>query len=119
MTPLLRANSNGCWFSRLPGADPCEGRLVRCHLIPRQVLRREHPLRHEPGHVNLVLHNPATWVWGCGGAMGPGGHHGKYKPDGPRPIPRHLLPPGLEEFAAELGLGWWLDRTYGPLEVVA
>jgi hypothetical protein len=37
-----------------------------------------------------------------------------FKPDGPRPIPRHRLPPALEEFAAEMGLLWWLDYTYGP-----
>jgi hypothetical protein len=58
--------------------------------------------------------DPRCWVWGCGGPMGPGGHHGQFKPDGPRPIPRHRLPPALEEFAAELGLEWWLDYTYGP-----
>jgi hypothetical protein len=30
-------------------------------------------------------------------------------------VPRYRLPPGLEEFCSELGLGWWLDREYGPL----
>lgn len=29
-------------------------------------------------------------------------------------IPREGLPGALEEFAAEHGLGWWLDREYGP-----
>lgn len=95
-----------CWFSMLPDAGPCEGRLVRCHLIPRQKIRLEAALA-DPA-------DPRCWVWGCGGPMGPGGHHGQFKPDGPRPIARHRLPPALEEFAAELGLEWWLDYTYGP-----
>jgi hypothetical protein len=43
---------------------------------------------------------------------------GKSKPDGPRPIPRKMLPPGLIEFADELGLGWYIERTY-PLEEAA
>ena len=30
-----------CWFAQLPDAGPCEGRLVRCHLLPRQVIKRE------------------------------------------------------------------------------
>lgn len=32
---------------------------------------------------------------------------------------RHELPESVEEFAAEYGLGWYLDRTYGELERVA
>jgi hypothetical protein len=30
-----------CWFASLPGAGPCDGRLVRCHLIPKNKLRDE------------------------------------------------------------------------------
>jgi hypothetical protein len=120
-----------CWFARLPDAGPCEGRLVKCHLIPRQVIRREYPaakgltrsrVRRDLVE-NLVRESYVTdqrcWVWGCGGAMGPGGHHGKWQPDGPRRIPRELLPLELEEFAAELGLLWYLDRTYGEAENAA
>jgi hypothetical protein len=103
---------------------------VRCHLLPRQVIRREHPARSivaaslakqrgiEPPPQPVDVNDPRSWVWGCGGIMGPGGHHGQFKPDGPRPIPRDLLPPGLIEFAEELGLGWYIERTY-PLEEAA
>jgi hypothetical protein len=110
-----------CWFAALPDAGPCEGRLVRCHLIPQQLIRREvrtlAALRDPRGEIPVRLRaiDPRCWVYGCGGAMGPGGHHGRFKPDGPLPIPRRLLPAGLEKFAAELGLGWWLDRTYGEV----
>jgi hypothetical protein len=111
-----------CWFSMLPDAGPCDGRLVRCHLIPKQKIRQSiaPALPAMPGMdemrraLRTTQDDPRCWVWGCGGPMGPGGHHGQFKPDGPRPIPRHRLPPGLEEFAAELGLEWWLDYTYGP-----
>jgi hypothetical protein len=127
-----------CWFSMLPDAGPCEGRLVRCHLIPRQKLEKGPHVRNgqrlpiaetdreamdiyvDGGPMVVVLssvrRDTRSWVWGCGGPMGPGGHHGLFKPDGPRPIERHRLPPGLEEFAEEIGLSWWLDYTYGPRE---
>jgi hypothetical protein len=128
-----------CFFASLPDAGPCDGRLVRCHLIPQQKIALEFPhgayrpdgagwqrvpsrfadLRDLGASGSLMPQrglqdDPRCWVWGCGGPMGPGGHHGQFKPDGPRPIPRHRLPPALEEFAAELGLEWWLDYTYGP-----
>ena len=34
-------------------------------------------------------------------------------------VPRHAIPVETEEYAAELGLGWWLDREYGPRVVAA
>lgn len=97
-----------CWFARLPGASACDGRLVRCHLIPRQTIRREVSR-------SAVL-DIRTWVWGCGGPMGVGGHHGMLDYSRTLRIPRNRLPAQVEEFAAEHGLTWWLDRTYGPLE---
>lgn len=105
---------------------------MRCHLLPQQQIKRALATRRAefrrlgeqlgphlvyPKSMDAIaLADPSGWVWGCGGAMGPGGHHGRFKPDGPLPIPRRLLPAGLEEFAAELGLGWWLDRTYGEAD---
>lgn len=121
MTSLRATTTNsGCWFAQnLPDAGVCEGRLVRCHLLPRSLFRREFPQLRRAGltvPLYLLLTDPRAWVLGCGGIMGPGGHHGLYKPDGPRPIPRELIPPDVEEMATELGLGWYLDRTYGVLE---
>jgi hypothetical protein len=90
-----------CWFSMLPDAGPCDGRLVRCHLIPRQTIRRE-AVGALPRGVELRDgERPLDSI-------------ARTLADGPRPIARHRLPPGLEEFAAELGLEWWLDYTYGP-----
>ncbi len=28
-------------------------------------------------------------------------------------VPRYRIPAAVEEFAEELGLGWWIDREYG------
>jgi hypothetical protein len=93
----------------MPGAGECDGRPVRCHLIRRQVIRREVGKRFED--------DPRTWVWGCGGITGIGGHHGKldWAGVGRMYVPRDRLPAELEEFAAEVGLEWWLEREYGLL----
>ena len=132
-----------CWFASLPDAGPCEGQLVRCHLVDQQRLRIEFPrgahwldpethgsemcvaehiwtrdplasIRTPMRSMSLkqLQDDPRSWVWGCGGATGLEGHHGRF--DGRKlRVERSLLPAGLEEFAAELGLGWWLDRRYG------
>lgn len=98
-----------CWFASLPGAGPCDGRPVRCHLIPRRVLTVE--LNAGPS----VINDPRLWVWGCGGPMGNAGHHGRLDSRGCNPlrIPRHRLPPEFVELCEELKLGWWVDREYG------
>jgi hypothetical protein len=95
-----------CWFADLPDAGPCNGRLVRCHLIPQQLLRRE------VGRAANVLWDSRVWVYGCGGPVGTGGHHGALDYARTLRVPRELLPPEVEEFAAEHGLVWWLERTY-------
>jgi hypothetical protein len=84
----------------------CDGRLVKCHLIPR------HLLRHTDGVLDLW--DPATYVWACGGPMGNTGHHGLF--DGSRTIrlPRSAIPQSTENYAQTFGLEWYLDRTYGP-----
>jgi len=97
-----------CWFKSLPDAGPCDGRLVKCHLIKRQVLERELGKR-EGGR---LVRDDRTWVWGCGGPMGPGGHHGQFKPDGAKPIPLSRLPLGFLRLMADLDLWWYVERTF-------
>lgn len=118
---------------------PCEGQLVRAHLIPKQVIRKAFPkgaVRDDgkwerinvaklgrEAHDNLDLRSvkemqedERCWVPMCGGMVGIGGHHGLF--DGHRlSLDRRELPEALEEFAAETGLDWWLDRTYGESRV--
>jgi hypothetical protein len=103
--------SRRCWFADLPDAGPCDGQLVRCHLIPQQVLKRE---------LNAglsVLRDPRGWVWGCGGITGCSGHHGRADWAGVNRlhIPRDRLPVEFIEWVDELGLGWFVDRTYGSV----
>jgi hypothetical protein len=95
-----------CFFRGLPGAGPCDGRLVRVHLIPRQLLKRE--LNAAP----KVQTDPRGWVWGCGGPMGVSGHHGMLDSSRTLKVPRHRLPAEFVEWCEELGLGWFLEREY-------
>jgi hypothetical protein len=90
-------------FSRVP----CSGRLVKAHLIPRQVLKRE----VGKGWSRYVK-DERSFVPACGGLVGLSGHHGALDHYALR-IPRAAIPAGTEELAAELGLTWWLDRRYG------
>jgi len=124
-----------CWLASLSDT-PCEGRLVRGHLIAQQTIKREFPngayrlpsgrwVRIERGvrmdrsvdqrSRTALVDNPATWVWVCGGLTGVGGHHGLL--DHPAVntlrIPRSELPGAVEEWASAHGLGWYLDRQYG------
>jgi hypothetical protein len=130
-----------CFFAGWPGAGPCDGRLIKAHLIPRQLLRREYPdgavqyvtaegrtwarWRHGnpfgEGYRTLkqLIDDERCWIPCCGGPMGPSGHHGQLDYSCTLRIPREKLPPGVEEFAAELGLSWYLDRTYGRLAGVS
>jgi hypothetical protein len=85
----------------MPG---CSGRLVKVHLLPRQLLKR---YGGKPG-------DKRSWVWACGGIMGQSGHHGALDSSRRLRIPRAALPTEVEQLAEELGLAWWLEREYGP-----
>lgn len=109
---------NACWFSKLPDAGECEGpQVVRCHLIRQQKIAKEHPRGYSGRSLAVLQADPRGWVWGCAGTSGIGGHHGKLDTaphDSSKLIvPRAMIPEETEEFAAELGLLWWLDKTYG------
>jgi hypothetical protein len=97
-----------CFFDRFGVFEreptPCEGRLVRCHLLPVQLLKRHHV--YDPD-------DDRAWVWGCGGLMGASGHHGMFDYAKTIRIPRSAIPSKTEALAYEVGLIWYLDRTYG------
>lgn len=117
-----------CFFA---DRGPCDGELVRAHLIPRQLLKREFPngvvldgggwrkLGRNEDRYDLVHRGPRqlvdderSWVPACGGACGVSGHHGQL--DGlTLRIARERLPEGFEVFCDELGLGWYVERQYG------
>jgi hypothetical protein len=102
----------GCWIAEhvvLPG--PCDGQLVKAHLIAKQTIKREAQ--------GADLWDPRCWVPICGGITGSGGHHGALDYARTIRIPRDALPVAVDEFAAEHGLTWYLERNYGPLEMAA
>lgn len=105
----MKRKRPSCWFASLPGAGPCDGQLRKCHLIPKQLIGRE------VGKQRKHLWDPRVLVDGCGGPTGIGGHHGQLDYSRTLRIPRDMLPAAVEEFAAEHGLTWWLDREYGAL----
>lgn len=89
---------------------PCLGRLVRCHVIPRQLLKR-----HGFGH---LIPDRRTWVLGCGGPTGAQGHHGAFDVTRSLWLPRAALPSATEQLAREIDQGWlwaFLEREYGEL----
>lgn len=107
---LPRQWNPGCWVAyHIVDPGPCSGRLVAAHLIPRQLLKREH----------IDQMDPRVLVPMCGGVVGIGGHHGQLDHSRTLRIPRDALPPEVEEFAAEHGLLWYLEREYGPQELAA
>ena len=80
----------------------CEGRLIRAHLIPKQLLKRSGDVWH-----------PGSFVWACGGVTGVAGHHGMFDSARTLRLPREEIPAATEALAVFLGLTWWLDKTYG------
>jgi len=98
----------GCWLAQFSD-EPCDGELVRVHLIPRQLIRRE---VRPKSLIPMVVSDPRSWVWGCGGLMGNCGHHGMMDHSRTLRVPRDAIPAGTEMLAKELGLVWWLDREY-------
>ena len=81
----------------------CRGRLIRAHIIPKQVLKR---YDGDPM-------DPRSWVWACGGIAGIGGHHGAFDSPKTLRLRRVALPSAVEDLAAELGIEWWLCREFG------
>lgn len=121
-----------CWFAdNIPGLGPCDGRLVRAHLIPAQRIRRNETTRRssefgqrwpvtrgERTELDLLVWDARAWVPACGGVSGLAGHHGRFD-NRQFYVPRVLVPEQTEQFAAEHGLTWSLDASFGPREMVA
>jgi hypothetical protein len=82
---------------------PCRGGVQGHHIIAKQTLRR------------LGL---AEFVMDKRNRLPVCEYRHEQHTTGFKPIPRALLPASVFEFAAELGLGWYLDRHY-PLEQAA
>jgi len=122
-----------CFLARFAPGVPCDGQLVRCHLISKQVLRREiWPRRAElaetwglygcgpfPRSLQELCELPATWVPGCGGLCGCDGHHGMLDRSRKLRIPFEDLPSETVRLAEWLDLMPWLEREYRPMAEAA
>jgi hypothetical protein len=92
-----------CWLAWFSDT-PCEGRLVRVHLLDKQVLKR----------ARLDPWDERAWVWGCGGlGHGNEAHHGEFD-SRQLSVPRSELPSCVEDLAVEIGAERRLYRRYGP-----
>jgi hypothetical protein len=100
----------GCYLGRygyieggLP-MTPCSGRLIRAHLIPKQVLKR---YGGDPM-------DPRSFVLACGGITGISAHHGLFDSSLRLRLAREAVPAGVFELADELGILWWVEDKYQP-----
>lgn len=138
MGPLQASLGMVCWFAQFTDV-PCDGALVRCHLLTQQRLRTEYPegavwlegrmqalswfsyerdgLAHLPTAGPVIARmslrelkdDRRTWVHGCGGAMGNGGHHAEF--DGYKlKVPYSAIPPETIAFVDELRLLAMFER---------
>lgn len=98
-----------CWFAHVLGEDvigPCDGPLDRCHLIPKQRIKREIG-QADPALTKRAIWHPSSWVDGCRR------HHGNFDNRIFR-VSRAQLPQDVELYATVMGLGWSLDHDFGP-----
>lgn len=99
-----------CWLAahgHMEHGDPmppCEGQLIRAHLIDQQELRRR--------GLALAAGDPGTFVLACGGISGLGGHHGAFDVSKKLRVAFADLPDETIVFAIEHDLMPWLERTY-------
>ena len=109
-----------CWLAQFADT-PCDGRMVRVHLIPQQQIKmRAKTLARENGWSATATAtwsaeasaDARTWVPGCGGPTGIGGHHGELDHSKTLRLKHCRLPSGTVQIARELGLSWWLERNY-------
>jgi hypothetical protein len=115
-----------CWLSRFSD-EPCDGQIVKCHLIPQQKLKRiwnevyhakrlptqMYPELSRWPSLKHLLDDPATWVPGCGGPMGNAGHHGQLDHSRTLRVPYARLPLQTIKLATDLMILPWLEQEYG------
>lgn len=111
-----------------PGLLDCAGQLDGHHLLPKRVLKRERgsggvrlaattralytgtpsrEVEYEAVTIGALLNDGRDGVPACRR------HHDLVERALVR-IRRAELPRQVEEFAAEIGLGWYLEREFGP-----
>jgi len=113
-------DGHGCWLAKLAEAGSCGGRLERIHLLAKQTIRREVWQSRKwktsgllPDTFFDLVWDERVWVPGCSH------HHHLLDQSRKLRIPREMLPEGVEGFAEQWELDWWLSRQYGELRGAA
>lgn len=86
----------GCVVCPAEGGE-CAGRVQGHHAIEKQALKRR------------GLHR---YLWDLRNRVPVCEHRHEQHTSRYRPIPRELLPGSVFEFAAALGLTWWVEKNY-------
>lgn len=94
-----------CWLAQF-ATTSCEGRMDKAHLLPKSRLKKE----HVPAE---ALWDPRVWVPACRK------HHSAFDVARTLRVPRSALPVGLVRYAEDHGVGWLVDRDFGPEEEAA
>jgi hypothetical protein len=108
---VTRRGAARCWLCEVWPADK-----GRCGQMSAGVLDAHHVIRKALLRVEFPLGALDQIVWDARNGVPVGRWHHDQVENARARIPRSVMPAGVEEFAAELGLGWRLDRDYGVRE---
>lgn len=111
------AMSHGDCFLAQFSDTPCDGRMQKAHLLRAQTIRRELNTKvHKEdwrGDLASAVWDPRAWRPACYR------HHTMLDQARTLRIPREAIPADTVEYARELGLLWWVDRTYRERELLS
>ena len=99
-----------CWLAQHGHMEkddpmpPCEGRLIRAHVISQQELRKR--------GLEKYTGDPSTYVLACGGLTGLTGHHGMFDMSKKLRVRFGELPQATLDFALNHNLTRYLERNY-------
>jgi hypothetical protein len=141
---VTRSGAAGCWLCDVFPAEKGQCRALSAgvldahHLVRKALLKVEFPhgarrALNDPRGVSEWEAVPRGWesvpgwdtmsldqvLWDPRNGVPAGRWHHERVEQARIRIPRALLPPAAEEFAAELGLAWRLDHDCGPREMAA
>ena len=97
------------------GHGRCVGRVQKHHVIPRQELRKRHAgathsqqLRLDPPELKPLR----TWIADERNIVGLCFHHHQQLTNARIYLRRSMLPSGIDDFASETGLDWFLVKHF-------
>ena len=107
------AMSHGDCFLAAFSDVPCDGRMEKAHLVRQQTIRKALRSKDDVEDARAIIWDPRVWRPACYR------HHTMLDHARTLRIPREAIPAETVEYARELGLLWWVDRTYREREMLA